>query len=250
MKTQFFFAWIFVFVNSEEIGKILRVQLEENGLKTVTMSDGEMLVNFLLDTKGEIKDCKALRRRRMILGMLKYDYDNIGDHDQVSYLNDPNLDVQWYARQCTRFLRQVQVPDEIEFQDVATKQLVNKAYDDTKFCLRFGSNYHPKFNEGNNAEDECCRELKACEFNIPYMNQKHGYLNVEMYDMVECSCLETFKTCLQKLNSEKSLKLNEIFFELLNMKCFQLHEEKTCLKYSKWFDQCEDEFTYLSVSTR
>ena len=118
MKSQLVFLSIFVLVISEEIEKILRVQLEENGFKTITMSDGEMLVNFLLDAKGEIEDCKALRRRRMILGMLKYDHDNIGDHDQVSYLSDPDLDVQWYARQCTRFLRQIQVPGETVFQEL------------------------------------------------------------------------------------------------------------------------------------
>jgi hypothetical protein len=57
----------------EKIEKILRVQLEENGKKIVTMSDGEMFVNFEFSEIGAIADCKVVRRRRMALGMLKYD---------------------------------------------------------------------------------------------------------------------------------------------------------------------------------
>ena len=57
----------------EKVEKILRVQLEDNGLKIVTMSDGEMFVNLELEKNGAIHDCKVVRRRRMALGMLKYD---------------------------------------------------------------------------------------------------------------------------------------------------------------------------------
>ena len=59
--------------DEEKIEKILRVQLEENGKKIVTMSDGEMFVNFEFNEIGAIGDCKAVRRRRMALGMLQYD---------------------------------------------------------------------------------------------------------------------------------------------------------------------------------
>ena len=59
--------------DEEKIEKILRVQLEENGKKIVTMSDGEMFVNFEFTEIGAIGDCKVVRRRRMALGMLKYD---------------------------------------------------------------------------------------------------------------------------------------------------------------------------------
>ena len=59
--------------DEEKIEKILRVQLEENGKKIVTMSDGEMFVNFEFTKTGAIGDCKVVRRRRMALGMLKYD---------------------------------------------------------------------------------------------------------------------------------------------------------------------------------
>ena len=59
--------------DEEKIEKILRVQLEENEKKIVTMSDGEMFVNFEFTGIGAIGDCKVVRRRRMALGMLKYD---------------------------------------------------------------------------------------------------------------------------------------------------------------------------------
>ena len=139
-KIVFVSIFFLLFSNSkstQEIQKILRLQLEENGYKTVTMSDGELVVNYLLNAQGGIEDCKSLRRRRMLLGMLKYDvsekfldslfalfyslfplqHDHIGDEDgKVIYL-DQDIDVQWYARQCTRFLRKIQVPGNLGFEN-------------------------------------------------------------------------------------------------------------------------------------
>ena len=44
-------------------------------------------------------------------------YDHIGDQDgKVIYL-DQDIDVQWYARQCTRFLRKIQVPGNLGFEN-------------------------------------------------------------------------------------------------------------------------------------
>ena len=70
------FCLAFSNAKSQEIQKILRLQHEENGYKTVTLSDGELIVNYLLNAQGGIEDCKSLRRRRMLLGMLKYDVRN------------------------------------------------------------------------------------------------------------------------------------------------------------------------------
>ena len=57
----------------ENIERILRVQIEKDGGKIVTMSDGELLVTFVHDSNSKIIDCNVNRRRRISLGMLKYD---------------------------------------------------------------------------------------------------------------------------------------------------------------------------------
>ena len=57
----------------ENIERILRIQIEENDEKVVTMSDGELYVTYIFDSSGTIKDCHVNRRRRINLGMLKYD---------------------------------------------------------------------------------------------------------------------------------------------------------------------------------
>ena len=57
----------------ENIERILRVQIEKDGGKIVTMSDGELLVTFVHDSNSKIVDCNVNRRRRISLGMLKYD---------------------------------------------------------------------------------------------------------------------------------------------------------------------------------
>ena len=178
-------------------------------------------------------------------------YDHVGGEDGTVIYLEQDIDVQWYARQCTQFLRKIQVPGTLGFEDILLKQKTNQAYEGTKFCSRFGSNYNPKYNEANDPTDECCKIVKSCDFHIPYLNQRHGFLNVEMYDVVECSCLQQFKSCLNDLeNDEKAQEINKIFFGLLNMKCFELKKEETCLKYSTWFDTCQDEFSYLSLNIR
>ena len=57
----------------ENIERILRVQIEKDGGKIVTMSDGELLVTFVHDSNSKIVDCNVNRRRQISLGMLKYD---------------------------------------------------------------------------------------------------------------------------------------------------------------------------------
>ena len=57
----------------ENIERILRVQIEKDGGKIVTMSDGELLVTYVYDSNSKIVDCNVNRRRRISLGMLKYD---------------------------------------------------------------------------------------------------------------------------------------------------------------------------------
>ena len=62
------------FASEEEtVETIVRIQHEEKDTKMVTMSNGEMNVNLHLGTSGDIFDCKVTRRRRMALGMIKYD---------------------------------------------------------------------------------------------------------------------------------------------------------------------------------
>ena len=65
---------VFALATDEDtVDKVVRVQYEEKGIKIVTMSDGEMLVNLQLGSSGNILDCKVVRRRRMALGMIQYD---------------------------------------------------------------------------------------------------------------------------------------------------------------------------------
>ena len=253
--------------DEDEPVKILRVQLEENGLKLVTMSDGEVMVTFQLRPDGKINDCKVMRRRRLgtkklgcelkrfyiefsftsALGMLKYDVDNeAGQEDVVEYLDASELDVQWYSRQCSRFLRHPDISEEIQ-----AKQKVNKEFAGTQFCTRFGSSYHPKFNDGLNPEDECCKLLKGCDNYIPYMHYRHGFLNAHLYDITDCACLSQFQKCLQDLKSDLALELHRIFFDYLNLKCYDLVPHSFCAKYSSpWFEDCVDSVTYLTVNTR
>ena len=101
-------------------------------------------------------------------------------------------------------------------KDILDKQKLNKVYPGTKFCTRFGATYNPKYNDGDSKEDECCKILKGCEMQIPYMHYRHGYLNVNMYDIAHCDCLEGFKKCLEETQTDFSRELTRLFFGHVN----------------------------------
>lgn len=188
-----------------------------------------------------------------------------GDDGHVEYL-DQKVDVQWYGRECSKFRSKAvsiyslhfsmlnskknlckNAPSERRFEEVRAREKLDnmKGYPGTKFCSRFGSAYHPRYNEADNQEDECCRVLKQCDFTIPYLTYRHGYLNVLFHDMYTCGCVEQFKGCLESIDSHLSRTLQKTFFDYLGMKCFDLELVKTCEEYSQWFDTCQNEFQFL-----
>ena len=59
--------------SEKKIEKILRVQLEDDASKVVTMTDAELLVTYVFNAKSEVVDCSVNRRRKVSLGMLYYD---------------------------------------------------------------------------------------------------------------------------------------------------------------------------------
>ena len=107
---------------------------------------------------------------------------HVGGEENVVYL-DQDIDVQWYARQCTRFLRQIQVPGQSGFENIVLKQKVNQAYEGTKFCSRFGSNYNPKYNEGNDAPEMIL--VRGCKNAAGKLRLKR--LSIKILDGVICT---------------------------------------------------------------
>ena len=120
-------------------------------------------------------------------------------------------------------------------------------YENTKFCTRFGSNYNPKFNEAENPEDECCKMNQQCDYNLPFGNYRHGYLNVYPYNMNDCECTKKFKQCLLDLDTDLAKELHRLYFSVMNLKCFTFVPRKICVQYSKWFDSCEDYINYVDL---
>ena len=82
------------------------------------------------------------------------------------------------------------------------------------------------------------------------MHYRHSFLNVNLYDMSDCQCMEGFRNCLKGLDTELSKELQHLFFDLLDMKCYDLESGTMCQKYSKWFDSCENHVTYLTIKPR
>ena len=89
-------------------------------------------------------------------------------------------------------------------------------------------------------------------FSDPNWNLVTNFLQNFLFflPIADCQCMEKFKKCLRGLDTDLSRDLQHIFFELLNMKCYDLQSGSMCEKYSKWFDSCDNYVTYLTIKTR
>ena len=75
MKVVTFFALnLLSFTLAAERDTLVRVQLESDGTKFVTMVDKiERVVNFHLDAEGGIIDCRTLKRRVREMAMINFE---------------------------------------------------------------------------------------------------------------------------------------------------------------------------------
>ncbi|CAO1363374.1 unnamed protein product [Diamesa serratosioi] len=70
-------------------------------------------------------------------------------------------------------------------------------------------------------EDSCCREHDHCFEEIAPGQCKKSICNDGMFTRVNCACDNKFRQCLHDLNTEDSNTLGAIFFNVVQVVCFQ-----------------------------
>uniref|UniRef100_A0A1W7RA37 Phospholipase A2 n=1 Tax=Hadrurus spadix TaxID=141984 RepID=A0A1W7RA37_9SCOR len=98
-------------------------------------------------------------------------------------------------------------------------------YPGTKWC-GMGDNAANEDELGKEKEaDSCCRDHDHCKDSIPAFSIKHNLTNYSPFTKSHCDCDKQFHTCLAKARTKTATIISNLYFNLLNMECF---EHKTC----------------------
>ncbi|XP_031831912.1 acidic phospholipase A2 PA4 isoform X2 [Nomia melanderi] len=81
------------------------------------------------------------------------------------------------------------------------------------------------------SEDACCREHDHCMITIPPGECSHGICNNSPFTRSHCDCDAKFRRCLQNLNSEVANTLGALFFNVVQVTCFE--ERRPCSQWQR-----------------
>lgn len=91
--------------------------------------------------------------------------------------------------------------------------------------------------------DTCCKNHDGCEHHITRWKRKYNLFNWRPFTISLCACDEKFYKCLNsdKSNSLKSQDVKMIYFEMLDIPCFnlELRDTRKCVKHN-WYMGCEE----------
>nr|QCG75793.1 group III secreted phospholipase A2-B [Cyprinus carpio] len=85
--------------------------------------------------------------------------------------------------------------------------------------------------------DRCCREHDHCEHIIRSFSVNFSVFNPTLFTLSHCDCDHRFKQCLLSGNDTISNMVGYSFFNVLQLRCFELIQKKQCMQYN-WFGLC------------
>ncbi|XP_050295848.1 uncharacterized protein LOC126735783 [Anthonomus grandis grandis] len=92
---------------------------------------------------------------------------------------------------------------------------------------------------GFSKTDKCCRKHDlSCPFWIGSFETKYGLVNWRMNTLMHCSCDERFRACLKRVGTSDANLVGNLFFNVVQTKCFVLKPKKKCVRGS-WWGNCE-----------
>ncbi|XP_059894492.1 group 3 secretory phospholipase A2 [Gadus macrocephalus] len=94
--------------------------------------------------------------------------------------------------------------------------------------------------------DSCCREHDHCQETILSFQNKFGVFNTNIFTMSHCDCDNRFHSCLRNANDSISDVVGKVFFNMLQMNCFELSYTVICMERN-WFGMCKATQTVLQA---
>ena len=91
--------------------------------------------------------------------------------------------------------------------------------------------------------DNCCRYHDSCPHRIFSGTKNYHLYNQERWTISSCKCDEAFRSCLTLDGSNKSLFIARLYFNILQIPCFDFKIGKICTKWSSkwWWAKCLSE---------
>ena len=82
--------------------------------------------------------------------------------------------------------------------------------------------------------DNCCRHHDSCPVKMKKFSKKFELYNYYPYTISLCQCDEAFRSCLKQDGSQMSMKIGQMYFNVLRTPCFELKEAKICKQNTFW----------------
>ncbi|KAM7416188.1 hypothetical protein PAMA_018314 [Pampus argenteus] len=86
--------------------------------------------------------------------------------------------------------------------------------------------------------DRCCREHDHCLHVIPAFTVNYGAFNPNFFTVSHCDCDQRFQQCLLGVNDTISSMVGYSFFNILQVPCFELKQQKRCTEMY-WWGMCK-----------
>ncbi|KAM7391558.1 hypothetical protein PAMP_022239 [Pampus punctatissimus] len=86
--------------------------------------------------------------------------------------------------------------------------------------------------------DRCCREHDHCLHVIPAFTVNYGVFNPNFFTVSHCDCDQRFQQCLLGVNDTISSMVGYSFFNILQVPCFELKQQKQCTEMY-WWGMCK-----------
>uniref|UniRef100_A0A8C2Z2N0 phospholipase A2 n=1 Tax=Cyclopterus lumpus TaxID=8103 RepID=A0A8C2Z2N0_CYCLU len=82
--------------------------------------------------------------------------------------------------------------------------------------------------------DRCCREHDHCLHVILAFTVNYGVFNSNLFTVSLCDCDQRFRQCLLGVNDTISSMVGYSFFNILQVPCFELKQQKQCTEMNWW----------------
>ncbi|KAL6114473.1 pla2g3 [Pungitius sinensis] len=86
--------------------------------------------------------------------------------------------------------------------------------------------------------DRCCREHDHCLHVIPAFTGNYGVFNSNFFTVSHCDCDQRFRQCLLGVNDTISSMVGYSFFNILQVPCFDLTQQRRCTEWY-WWGMCK-----------
>nr|XP_018904184.1 PREDICTED: uncharacterized protein LOC109035133 [Bemisia tabaci] len=228
------------------------------------LSDGSRFVQMVYGPDGLLQDCEYLKQKKVIKKFLSTFQDILESKTNITYLKSyqklPSDINNWLSykklrHQCKKSHQKIlkmskqrfeklpptttttEPPPESEFERMKRGLQRLGIMPGTKWCGHRNVADSQRQLGGFTSTDRCCREHDGCQLTIPGLSTKFNVFNLSPFTLSFCGCDLKFRSCLKMADTGISSLVGQLFFNVVQKRCFVLKKEKVCVKRT-WWGKC------------